>query len=116
MTQRETEVDVVHEQQPSAAYGADTLERADRVAQMDQQAADVDEVELADLGGIEVVDAHLDALDRRAPRRTRDLEAAAGTLSLADGGNDGGRAVHRPVGRSGIEEVDGDHLVGTAGL
>ena len=78
------QVDRVDDHGLAAADRAHRRERPDRVAQVEQQAADVDEVEASDLVRVEVVDAQLAPLDRRPERVAGELEAGAASLALAE--------------------------------
>src|SRR5438132_10568457 len=87
MSQREAQVDVVDQQQLTPTHGPDALEGTNRVAQVEQQAPDVHEVELARLGRIEVVDAPLLEANAGAQRRVRDVEPATLLLAPSDRGD-----------------------------
>ena len=67
----------------SPAHTARRRQRADRVAQVQQQAADVDEVELTVHLRVEVVDAQLAPVDPRAKRLAGDREPGAAPLRSA---------------------------------
>src|SRR5437588_3895655 len=78
--QRERQVDVVHQQHLPTAHGSDALESSHRVAQVEEQAADVDEVELAEIRRIQVVDAPLLEGDARAEHAVSHLKAPSPLL------------------------------------
>jgi hypothetical protein len=81
-----------------------------------QQAADIGEIEVADLGGVEVVDAQLAPRDPRAQGVAGDLEPPAFPLAPGDRGDRLGAASGGPVPPTGLEDVDPDHLLGSAAL
>ena len=63
---RQPELDLLGREEHAVGHRAHGLEGADRVAQVEQQAAAHHDVERADLGGVEVVDAQRPPVDLRA--------------------------------------------------
>ena len=108
--QRQVSIDRVDEQSEVAANSADLAERADRVAEVQQQAADVNEVKRSEFVRIEVIHVAIEPRHRRTEGIRRDLEAFTCALALANLLNDLWRAVLRPIEVGGVEEIDGDNL------
>ncbi len=75
MAPGQAQADLLGGEEPVSAHSTDRLQRADRVAQVQQQAPADDHVELAESFRREVVDVHLYLLHARAQRLSRQLEA-----------------------------------------
>src|SRR4051795_8368176 len=115
------ELDGLRDDQRPAGPRVDALERPHRVAQVQQQRAEEDEVEAPVALGVEVVDAEVEALDLRAERLLGQLEARPpppeGREVLGAAVRRGGEAhARRPVPARGVVDVDGGHARRPAAL
>jgi len=81
-----------------------------------QQRAEVHDVEAPELGGVEVVDAALDERHPRAERPVGHREARPRALAGGQGADDLGVAPDGPVPALGVGEVDGHHIGRPAAL
>src|SRR5206468_9085541 len=68
----------------TAADPPEAVERADRVAEVEEEAAEEDEVEPAVDVGVEVVDADVDSLDPRAEGLAGEREGLTAALELVE--------------------------------
>src|SRR6185436_1785050 len=84
------------------------------IAQMYEQASQVDHVEFAEFGGIEVVDAPVEPLDRRAQLALGDLEACPAGMPPRDRLADVASTADRPIPCRRIEHIDRHHLGGAS--
>src|SRR5438067_3804457 len=112
----EGKVDPVDHDHRPVADRAKPFQRSHRVAQVHEQAAEVDQVEPPSDLLVDAVHAQLEPPHRRAERLVGDLEPAAVRLPPADRLVHRGLAVHGPVPLLGIEDVDRDHLCRAASL
>src|SRR5437763_82840 len=116
MQEVEPKIDGVHHEQLASAHPAHRGQRAHRVAQVEKQAAQIHEVELAVVVGLQRVDAALATHHSRAQGGPGQLEAVARRLAPAQGLDRGLFAAGRPVPVLRLEQVDRDHLGGPAAL